>query len=337
LSVLVGSTTTGTITNTINLTTTETEFTLLNNSAVWNTCVEAPIRDLIIKKQGLNVVKTGTRMRYQIGYANYGNVAVNEIVITDTLPSGVSYVSDTSGLGTWTEDGDIGWDAGTLLPGERGYFELLVDVNGTGSLVNVVEIFGTGTEGNPANNRATWTTNAVLSTIDLVIDKKGPSQAITGGTITYTISYNNYGNTAAGSATIRDTLPQGFEYAACSLGIPATSTNGSSTVLEWIVGTITPWSRNHFNLTVKVNAPGGDYTNKVEIISTADSNLSNNLSTATTEVHTPVYDLFVRKWGWPNEVTPGQQITYGISYGNQGNIRADYGTITDTLPLGVTY
>ncbi|MBU1752696.1 DUF11 domain-containing protein [bacterium] len=334
LTVLVGSNTVGTLTNRVEFTTTETEFTLLNNSSMWSTCVEAPIRNLIIKKQGLTVVKTGTRMRYGIGYSNMGNVDIHDIVIIDTLPTGVSYVKDTSGVGTFTEGTDtICWDIGTLLPNERGYFELVVDVTGTGTLVNVVEISGTGTEA----NYATWTTNAVSGVVDLVIDKKGPTQVISGGTITYTISYDNHGNADAGSATIRDTLPQGFEYAACTLGSPTTIAAGSvSTVMEWVVGTITPWSYNRFNLTVKVNAPGGEYTNKAEIISLVDSNSANNLSTVTTKVSTPIYDLFVRKWG-PGEATPGQQITYGINYGNQGNIKADHGTITDILPLGVQY
>ncbi|MFH1896762.1 MAG: carboxypeptidase regulatory-like domain-containing protein [Candidatus Desantisbacteria bacterium] len=334
LSVIVGTNTTGTLTNTVNITTTEKEFTLLNNSSTWKTLVEAPIRDLMIKKQGLSVVKAGTRMRYQISYANLGNVAVKDIVITDNLPAGVSYVKDTSGFGTETVGTNaISWAVGSLEPNERGYFELVVDVNATGTLVNVAQISGTGTEA----KQATWTTNAVSGTVDLVIDKKCPTQVFRGGTILYAISYDNHGNTEVGSATIRDTLPAGFEYATCTLGSPTTmATTSVATVLEWVVGTITPWSYNYFNLTVKVNALSGKYDNVVEIRAIEDPNLTNNLSTATTQVSTPVYDLIVRKGG-PSEATPGQRINYWISYGNQGNIQADRGTITDTLPLGVTY
>jgi uncharacterized repeat protein (TIGR01451 family) len=67
---------------------------------------------------------------YNITFGNTGNVPINNVIITDTLPQGTSYLSCTGG--TWcgvVNNGVVQFNIGTLNPGQTGLVKVTVLVN----------------------------------------------------------------------------------------------------------------------------------------------------------------------------------------------------------------
>ncbi|MEW6608138.1 MAG: hypothetical protein AB1414_11955, partial [bacterium] len=323
-----------TLTNVATITCDYNDSNITNNLATATTHVITPIADMVVRKYGIIEVAPGEEMEYQILYYNQGNATAKDVSMRDTLPEGVTYVTDTSGLKATVTGTEVSWYIGTVLPGSSSQFSMtvLVATSTLGTLTNVVEIYQKGT----LNSRATWTTQCYLAEVDLSIYKCASEEVKPGEELSYWINYANNGNVAAGSVSITDTLPEDVEFVSSSLGTPTNDNNN----LTWNIGTIPPGSHSSFILNVKVkdNVPGSTtLINVVEIAFVGtDTDYTNNRATVTTHVVVPAIDLMIRKFA-PSSAAPAQILTYDISYRNIGNAQATNVIITDILPEGVQY
>ncbi|MBU1752803.1 DUF11 domain-containing protein, partial [bacterium] len=356
--------------NTVEISTTSPENSLYRNTCAVKTIVIPRQVDLHIWKSGPRECAPNDRIAYNIGCYNNGPDMAHTVTITDTLPPGVEYATDTSGLpldiGTLSTGGQrLTWTVGTLCAlSNYGYwwqyyksFKLEVKV-GTltinTSLTNKVEIKSMDVEKTPANNNAKCRTIVKCPAVDLTIKKYGPAKVIRGDNndLWYYIWFTNNGNTTADNVTIVDTLPHGAKYknyyGSCynwlynryqRIGTPTLSPNKQ--VVTWEIGDLPPNSSGYITLMVNANTEGyanqQDMYNKVTISSQQpDSNPNNNYADYKTRVVNPVTNLHVIKHG-PKKVSPGQEMTYTIHYGNAGNTAARDIEIVDTLDKGVTY
>lgn len=130
--------------------------------------------DLTISKTGPATAGANVDIVYTLTAGNVGGVSAQGVVITDTLPSGLTYVNDSSGLPlTQPTPGTLVWQAGALAGGASLNFTLRVHVgpNVSGNVVNTVTIGGDPLEIAIGNNSASHTTlvgqsvliNAVLA------------------------------------------------------------------------------------------------------------------------------------------------------------------------------
>jgi len=126
--------------------------------------IETPIiavPDLTISKtDGLDHATVGDHITYTIRYDNVGDQVASGVVIRDTLPTGVRFVSATHG-GTHS-GGIVEWQFAALVPGGGGSVTVTVEVLQTqfrtALLHNVVTIQDDGRGGadpTPENNRDT--------------------------------------------------------------------------------------------------------------------------------------------------------------------------------------
>ena len=83
------------------------------NSVTFNGCLA------IGKPATKDIVKVGDTFQYKIKLYNMGNVALTNVVIRDTLPSGVQFISSVPAQNTGPNP--LVWNVGPMLPGE--YFE----------------------------------------------------------------------------------------------------------------------------------------------------------------------------------------------------------------------
>jgi uncharacterized repeat protein (TIGR01451 family)/LPXTG-motif cell wall-anchored protein len=118
-----------------------------------------PLVDLGITKRLGSFDEASMRATWLIAVTNHGpNDTVRPVVVTDVLPTGLTYVS-ASGTG-WVCD----FSGRTLTCVFRGVvpvnatvgFELVTDVSGTSPITNVATISGTG-DPNPKNDTDTAT------------------------------------------------------------------------------------------------------------------------------------------------------------------------------------
>ncbi|MCX8174162.1 MAG: DUF11 domain-containing protein, partial [Thermoplasmata archaeon] len=157
-----------------------------------------------------------------------------------------------------------------------------------------------------------------------------------GGTITYTIYYNNTGDGNAKEVWINDTLPDGVTFVSSS--VPYTSTDGRT--YRWYFGTILYASTNSLTITVQVNATVGDGTtlqNSVNLTYRDQLRRSMPSSQANASVVCRRPIIVVAKVVDRQTASNGDLLTYTIYYNNTGSGAAGNVWINDTLPPGVDF
>jgi len=112
--------------------------------------------DVRVYHPGIDVEKTAypgcgaasANITFTITVINTNGSILNPVIVVDTLPDGMSYVSDDTG-GTESPEGTITWDIGSLASGNSATINLVASIDGDelGTLINEVTATGTPPEG----------------------------------------------------------------------------------------------------------------------------------------------------------------------------------------------
>lgn len=114
-----------------------------------------------------NPVILGQDLMYTLTVSNEGPSAATGVVLTDTLPAGVTHISSTPSQGSCTEmDGIVECELGDLASGNSVTVNVVVTPTEPGSAVNSADVAGNEADPNSANNAAIQTT-AVHVPIDI--------------------------------------------------------------------------------------------------------------------------------------------------------------------------
>ncbi|MFZ0014486.1 MAG: DUF11 domain-containing protein [Acidimicrobiia bacterium] len=148
----------GTISNTATISSDGDDPEPGNDSAVETTTVGAAA-DLSVTKVGTpDPVTAGDDLTYTITYSNAGPSFAIDVVVTDTLPTGVTYVSATPDSGTCAEAGGVvTCQIGNLAPGSGGSTQIVVTVPSDApsvSMTNDVTVSSSTPDPTPGNNAA---------------------------------------------------------------------------------------------------------------------------------------------------------------------------------------
>ena len=140
-----------TLTNLANVYIDETESRPGNNSYQFVVEVRDDV-DLAITKSGVGESAIGEDYQYFLDYANWGGAPADNVVISDTLPTEVSFIeaipSPTSNNG-----GVLTWDVGSLVGGQwAGQIEIRAEVINSGTVINVADIDFPGVDVDLGNN-----------------------------------------------------------------------------------------------------------------------------------------------------------------------------------------
>lgn len=177
-------------------------------------------------------------------------------------------------------------------------------------------------------------------TADMSVQKTGPSEAVTGQNISYTITLTNIGTTDSNNVVLTDNIP------ANTTAVSFTQDSGTPQyALAFPGGTaytasaevVHPGESATFTLTVTVNSStpnGATITNTATVSSSPDADPSNNSSSVFTTVSATA-DLGVTKSG-PETANAGDSITYTISVFNNGPGDAQNVSVTDQAPPGTS-
>ena len=131
-------------------------------------CASGQEPDLVTGKSGPVTATAGATIQYTIMLSNIGSGSAPEVVLTDTLPAGLSYVTDNSGLPLVQPlPGLLVWQVGLVpTPGSIS-FELTASIasNVSGTVTNLIEVSTSVTETNTTNNGAQAATTVVMGGI----------------------------------------------------------------------------------------------------------------------------------------------------------------------------
>lgn len=320
----------------------------LNNVATFTSTVTSNA-DLAITKSGPATVVAGGTATYLLTVTNPGPSDAQVVKVTDTLPTGLTLVSQSqvSGLDSFAQSGSgttAIFSASTVGAGHTDVLQVIATVTSTlaptSSLVDQA-VVASPTDTNGANNTATFT-SAVSTSADLSITKTGPTQVTSGATATYTLTVRNLGPSDSQAVTISDLLPAGLTLVSESAvaGNPdAFLASGSPGTAFFTGTTVGAGHTDQFVVVVAVSPTltlNASQTDTATVTSglTPDPTVTNNLALFVSTVTTAA-DLSVTKTG-PATVTAGGTATYTITLANLGASPGASITLTDVLPSGMT-
>jgi uncharacterized repeat protein (TIGR01451 family) len=201
----------------------------------------------------------GENLTYTILVQNLGPSDAAGVVITDTLPAEVNWISTTPPAGgSCVGTAVITCTAGTLEAGEVATTTILVEVDiGTplGTITNTAAVDSATTEVNPDNNDDVQTTIVADEIIDLSILMTGSEDPVLpGDPLIYTVNVSNAGPSVASNIVVTDTLPLGVtlvsadpSQGSCTPGVPIqcglgslASGGGASVTIEVTVNSDSP-------------------------------------------------------------------------------------------------
>ena len=115
-----------------------------------------------VEHTGPGAVMTGTFTSLVVSYANPGPNLATDVVISDTLSPGLTYLGDNSGFPvTQPQGGSIVWQVGDVKPYTRSSFVVTASVEAKltagAHVTSSVEITGVTSLDDPGDNQATWT------------------------------------------------------------------------------------------------------------------------------------------------------------------------------------
>jgi uncharacterized repeat protein (TIGR01451 family) len=109
-------------------------------------------------------VKQGDLLTYTVRVQNLGPETAPNVVVTNVLSSGVTFVSATHAKGTHTappagETGTVTWYLGDLLDqaNETTEIKVTVRIKGKTTITNKADVASDAVDPNPANNTASLT------------------------------------------------------------------------------------------------------------------------------------------------------------------------------------
>lgn len=165
LIVGVNSATRGTITNTASVQATQTDTNTTNNTATQETVINSSVDLVLTKVDSVDPATAGGSLNYTIVVTNNGPSSATNVVVTDTLPTTLAFVSGNSSVGTVTNaSGVVTANVGALASGASATITIntTVATAATGTITNTASVTGTETDTNTANNSATQTTQLVV-------------------------------------------------------------------------------------------------------------------------------------------------------------------------------
>src|SRR5205814_1876183 len=154
------------------------------------------LADLAVAKTGPAAVSAVQTFTYTITLANNGPSDAATVVVRDTLPAGVTFVSASNG-GT-TAAGVVTWPSvATLANAASLPRTVTVTAPPTGTLLNVARADAATVDPDSTNNNGSDPANRVTTVVDeradLSLSKTGPATVNAAQNLTYTITVINNG------------------------------------------------------------------------------------------------------------------------------------------------
>lgn len=295
----------------------------------------------------------GETVEFRITYDNTGSADATNVTITDEVPNNTTFVSCSDDC---TVDGDGGpgteltWSLGTVAPDDDPIsvtFQVQVDEDLTdATTITNVASATTDEEGSIESNEVTV---EVAAAPESTLDKEvrvlpdgtfmDSVDAEPGDGIEFRLTYNNTGGVDATNVTITDAVPEHSTFVSCSDDCTVDGDGSPGTTLTWELGTVSPDDEPipvTFQVVLDETFPAGT----TEIPNTATADSDEEAPTESDEVViivTAFPELDLLKEVDAEVAGPSQNVTYTLTFWNNGTADATNTTITEEVPTGTSF
>ncbi len=240
-------------------------------------------------------VLVGSNVPWNIKVTNTGNFSAHDVVVTDTIPRGLSHDSGQSSITS---------QVGTLAPGESRNITLQTTATETGRHCNLASVSASNA------NSADAKDCVEVAQVGLKIEKDGTEKQFVGKKASYDIVATNTGDLPLEDVVVTDTVPPQNRL----LSAPGASIEGNTAT--WTVDLPAGQSKR-FKVNVR-GLEGGTYCNRVSARD-VNYNLSGNSEACTEWTGHPA--LLIEVIDTVDPLLIGDKTTYEIQITNQGTAR----------------
>ncbi len=305
------------------------------------------IADLsLLKIASRSAVNVGDTLTFALTVSNAGPDTATAVRVGDVLPAGLAFVSSTDFV---NNAGALRSNPVTVLPNGSQTLRFVARVTQPGTITNRAQVVSSDQadpDSQPNNgpktgedDEASATTGGVLAELSLTktVDQPRPN---VGDTVQFRVEVRNNGPATATGVTVRDSLPTGLVFVASSSFAPS-----GGSLLSSAIDSIPVGQSRTLTLTARVTGPGTfvnvaqvAFANEKDPNSTPGNGyLNGENDTDSASVRTQVAELSIQKLVSPGPYRVGGTLTYTLRLRNNGPDVATNVTITDQLPLGLTF
>ncbi|MEL6526151.1 MAG: PKD domain-containing protein, partial [Chloroflexota bacterium] len=270
----------------------------------------------------------GDTFTYSLTVTNNGTIGATNVVISQTLPTGIAFVSSAdctaSGQTVTCAVGALG----ALGAGSSQTVTVQAQANQTGTLSSSASASATQTDSNTANDTASASvtvSNEADLTLAMGVSATTPPEQ---GIVTYDVTLTNNGPATATNIGIDVTLPSGVTFVLAS---PASGTYASATG-RWTINSLASGASTVLNLTVSVNTGTSGTTltasSATATLTETDPTPASSSVDITPTATAVTINLNTTLSGPTGSVTAPRNLTYTATITNQGG-----GTATNVTAL----
>ncbi|PFR40458.1 beta strand repeat-containing protein [Bacillus thuringiensis] len=295
----------------------------------------------------------GETLTYSIALTNIGNIAATNVIYTDPIPSGTTFIPGSVTVNGVTQAGanpangiSIGSIAATTTTTTISFQVFVPAIPQTNPILNS----GTTTyqyipvpnqpavSGTDTTNIVSTQVNNATVTMVKAVDK---NFADIGDTLTYTVSFTGTGNTNANNVIFTDVIPTGTTFVLNSLTIDGTTQVGANPANGVNIGSIPSGTTKNITFQVVVNTipasnvvSNGSSASYQYTVNPSQSPVTKNISSNLVSTQINNANVTLTKSANKQFATIGETIGYTILITNIGNTAANNVQLTDPLPNG---
>ncbi|MDW8440242.1 MAG: hypothetical protein RML96_07195 [Caldilineaceae bacterium] len=326
-----------------------TPLTNLERSQVTITTTVSALANLSLLLNSMPTAGAGLTTTVQAQVVNLGPSSAVGTMMTLTLPAGVAY-HDVVLPPNWyvapNPDNTITLTTTDILAPGAGvslWIQVRLDPGiPPGSSLEFVGQVASQTPDNNLTDNYASTDTSVIAQADLAIYKTGPNALLAGSSVTYVITAENRGPSAASVRDLKDALPTGIVLQSATLEIAGAGVTACVDAICQVQRPITVGEIVTMTVVGIVDStlPDGTMlTNTATIFVenlTPDPNESNNQARHVAPVLTQA-QIGIDKYDLTDPVEPDGLLVYVLVVTNTGPSMARNVVVTDTLPPHVTY
>jgi uncharacterized repeat protein (TIGR01451 family) len=262
-----------------------------------------------IRKDAPKTARVGEEFTYDIRVNNPSKVTARNVVVTDTLPDGLEYVS--SEPDAKVNGQKLTWNLGNIQADQTKRGRLTVRATRSGTFRNPVSV--RADQGLSDEDEA----RTEVAEPALAIDMSGPQDVLICEPIKYTVTVRNTGDATARDVTLTNDLPDNLRYK-------------RQRKITVDLGDIAPGKAKRTTYSVTAEKTG-TYTNNVAI---KDGDGGSKSASVKTKVTQPVLKITKKA---PKANYAGTPMAYTLTVTNKGDGVAENTVLTDTLPENTTF